>query len=53
MAWCSIFVISGNNCLAAIKIDAKSTNLTPMKLFTKGLVVQLANPKVLMYFSVH
>lgn len=35
----------------SIKIDAKSTNLTPVKLFTKGLVIQLANPKALMYFS--
>lgn len=35
----------------AIKINRKSNNGGPGKLFSKGVVVQLANPKALMYFS--
>lgn len=36
----------------ALKIDLKKTNeKSRKKLFSQGLVVQLANPKALMYFS--
>jgi len=35
----------------AIKIRASRVNSSPAKLFYQGLVVQLANPKALMYFS--
>jgi homoserine/homoserine lactone efflux protein len=34
-----------------IKIDAKTKQHCRKKLFSQGLVVQLANPKALMYFS--
>lgn len=35
----------------AIKIAAKNTEISPVKAFTQGLIVQLANPKALLYFS--
>ncbi len=35
----------------AIKIEAKITDINATKAFSQGLVVQLANPKALMYFS--
>ena len=35
----------------AIKINAKTKESSRKKLFSQGLVVQLANPKALMYFS--
>jgi homoserine/homoserine lactone efflux protein len=35
----------------AIRINAKAEKTSLSKLFYKGLVVQLANPKALMYFS--
>ena len=35
----------------AIKIDAQLTTMNPTKAFSHGLVIQLANPKALMYFS--
>ncbi len=35
----------------AIKIAAKNTEISPEKAFTQGLIVQLANPKALLYFS--
>ena len=35
----------------AIKIEKSSNNSSPTKLFSQGLIVQLANPKALMYFS--
>jgi homoserine/homoserine lactone efflux protein len=31
--------------------DAKLPDVTPLKAFSQGLVIQLANPKALMYFS--
>lgn len=34
-----------------INIDTPSTTINPVKAFSQGLVVQLANPKALMYFS--
>ncbi len=35
----------------AIKINKKVTKTSRTKLFSQGLIVQLANPKALMYFS--
>lgn len=35
----------------AIKISRKPIKNSPTKLFTQGLIVQLANPKALLYFS--
>jgi homoserine/homoserine lactone efflux protein len=35
----------------AINVEAKSIKIGPAKAFTQGLVVQLANPKALLYFS--
>lgn len=35
----------------AVKIEAQSIKISPAKAFTQGLVVQLANPKALLYFS--
>ncbi len=35
----------------AINIEAQSIKISPAKAFTQGLVVQLANPKALLYFS--
>ncbi|PHR81077.1 MAG: threonine transporter RhtB [Colwellia sp.] len=35
----------------AIKIEATNTKISPAKAFSQGLVVQLANPKALLYFS--
>lgn len=35
----------------SIKVDSKSTAVGPSKAFSQGLLVQLANPKALMYFS--
>ena len=35
----------------AIKIDAQLTTTKPAKAFLHGLVIQLSNPKALMYFS--
>lgn len=35
----------------AIRIDAQITKMTPTKAFSQGLIIQLANPKALMYFS--
>lgn len=35
----------------AIKVEAQSTKINPAKAFSQGLVIQLANPKALMYFS--
>ncbi len=34
-----------------IKIDVQLTTVNPAKAFSNGLVIQLANPKALMYFS--
>ncbi|MFA7555022.1 MAG: LysE family translocator [Spongiibacteraceae bacterium] len=39
------------NKASAIKINAKSNKINPAKAFSQGLVVQLANPKALMYFA--
>ncbi|HKM36742.1 MAG TPA: LysE family translocator, partial [Thiopseudomonas sp.] len=35
----------------AIKIDVQTTNINPMKAFSQGLLIQLSNPKALLYFS--
>jgi homoserine/homoserine lactone efflux protein len=35
----------------AIKIDVQKSQISPAKAFSQGLVIQLANPKALMYFS--
>ena len=35
----------------AINVEAQSIKIGPAKAFTQGLVVQLANPKALLYFS--
>ncbi|SEH06644.1 LysE family translocator [Candidatus Venteria ishoeyi] len=35
----------------AIKIDAPATKTSPAKAFSQGLIIQLSNPKALMYFS--
>jgi len=35
----------------AIKIKAQTGKVNPAKAFSQGLVIQLANPKALMYFS--
>lgn len=34
-----------------IKVDVQATTLNPKKAFLNGLIIQLANPKALMYFS--
>jgi len=34
-----------------IKINAQASKVNPAKAFSQGLVIQLANPKALMYFS--
>lgn len=35
----------------AIKIDAQITKNSPLKAFSRGLVIHLSNPKALLYFS--
>jgi len=35
----------------AIKVESKKVKTTAVKAFSQGLVVQLANPKALMYFA--
>jgi homoserine/homoserine lactone efflux protein len=35
----------------AIQINTQAVNKGPVKAFSQGLVIQLANPKALMYFS--
>lgn len=37
--------------VGAINIDTPITKTNPAKAFSQGLVIQLANPKALMYFS--
>jgi len=37
--------------VGAIHIDISTTKINPAKAFSQGLVIQLANPKALMYFS--
>jgi homoserine/homoserine lactone efflux protein len=36
---------------SVIKIDSKASQARPMKLYLQGLIVELANPKALLYFS--
>lgn len=35
----------------AIKVNVEPASATPKKAFSQGLIIQLANPKALMYFS--